>query len=276
MTATFSPAVHVVDRRTGLSWEYDHATGSETARIISEVSSRMDGDVLATRGERLVVFRARFGGRNPALGGTEALFLIEYDEDGQIAFASAREPEDLDGALTELDERFVAQLSVDEQVLYRRGLELVQALGRRDFDAARILTTSDFIDDDRRALMGLPGLPGFEAAIDALLALIEVVPDLKLRLIGVPRIASDRILVQFLITGTSRDGEPTQLSTLYLGAADADRRITNAERYDVEDLDGAIERFDDARHRASGHSSRCRCDARSRQTHSGTGERRSR
>ena len=245
MTASFSPVVQVIDRRTGLSWEYDKASSTETARIIAEFSRRTDANVLATRGEHLFALRMLLSGRNPALGGTEILVVIEFDRDGQITFCSVREPEDLDGALGELDERFLAHLAVDEQLLYRCGLELVQALDRRDFDAARALTTSDMIHDDRSAMMGLPALPKFDAAIDALLALIEVVPDLTLRLIGVPRIAPDRLLVQFLITGTSRDGDPTQLSTLYLGAADADRRITYAERYDVEDLDRAIARFDE-------------------------------
>ncbi len=70
----------------------------------------MTSDVLAIRGERLVLARIAFSGRDqrPEAFHTEILRIAEIDADERIAAYVAFDLEDFDAAIAELDARYLA------------------------------------------------------------------------------------------------------------------------------------------------------------------------
>ena len=66
--------------------------------------------VIATRGERLALSRARFSGRDqrPEAFQTEVLGIVEINADDRIAARVVFDPDDIDAAFAELDARYLA------------------------------------------------------------------------------------------------------------------------------------------------------------------------
>ena len=66
-------------------------------------------DGIATRGERLVLSRARYSGHDQAEAfQTEVLHVVEIDADERIAAAVIFDPDDIDAAFEELEARYLA------------------------------------------------------------------------------------------------------------------------------------------------------------------------
>ena len=70
----------------------------------------MTSTVIATRGERLVLSRIRFSGRDqrPEAFHTEVLGIVEIDADDRIAARVVFDLDDIDAAFAELDARYLA------------------------------------------------------------------------------------------------------------------------------------------------------------------------
>ena len=104
--------VRVDDRRRGLRREGDdHAAEVANARVIADIGVKtMTSQVLAIRGERLVLTRTVFSGRDqrPEAFHTELLRIAEIDVHERIVAYLAFDIDDFDAAMAELDTRFLA------------------------------------------------------------------------------------------------------------------------------------------------------------------------
>ena len=80
-------------------------------RAVADVGVKtMTSPVIATRGERLVLSRYRFSGRDqrPEAFRTEVLAIIEIDADNRFAACVTFDLDDIDAAFEELDARYLA------------------------------------------------------------------------------------------------------------------------------------------------------------------------
>jgi hypothetical protein len=108
----FSHDFHYSDRRRAIQLELDREKGIEFLRSLGEQAARraIESDVLATRGDRLVLRSNLIVITDDDVGPSELvhLNLFETDEHGAVKTLIRWDEEDLDAAMAELDGRFAA------------------------------------------------------------------------------------------------------------------------------------------------------------------------
>ncbi|MGZ6907450.1 MAG: nuclear transport factor 2 family protein [Acidimicrobiia bacterium] len=112
-----------------------------------DVFDTVDPEVVAVRGERLALVRLHFG-RAPDFV-LRLLCLYEFDSDGRIAWEADYDDEDLQVALRELDDRYVAGEGAAHERILRIGRAFADVNNERDFDATLAMLAPDFAMVDR-------------------------------------------------------------------------------------------------------------------------------
>jgi hypothetical protein len=109
---TLAPGFHNIDRRRMLQTDRDREQFIESFRWVFQKVSRFDPAtrLLATRGDRLALFHARWVFTEPGGGPSEIEFLQiwETDASGRIAGGVGFDPDDIDAAYAELEARYTA------------------------------------------------------------------------------------------------------------------------------------------------------------------------
>ena len=131
----------------------DSASFGANAVGIYEVFGTVRPETIAVRGERLALIRLHCG-EAPAFT-MEMLVVYELDDDGRIVREADFDDDDLDAALAELDERYIAGEGCDHEYLIRRSGDFRTAQRAGDLDALEDLVAADFRFLDHRP-MGLP------------------------------------------------------------------------------------------------------------------------
>jgi hypothetical protein len=126
IAAMYAPSFRMVDRRSYAHLDLDRDQLLASLRFRFEMrSSRATSEVLATRGDRLALWRRRFELADGDVGPseTESLQVVECDERGDYCVALvAFDPDALDAACAELDARYAA----GEAAAHARAPESVQ------------------------------------------------------------------------------------------------------------------------------------------------------
>jgi len=170
--------VTLVDLRTGptLGELQGHDAFVDNLRRIYELFGRIDVDVIAVRGERLAVTRTRF----VSADGFETVEydVIESNERGLIETVTAYGEGDLDAALDELDERYIAGEGAEYEYVIRRNRDFRAASAARDWTALAALLSDDFVFTDHRSI----GLPSNDRAgyIAVAAASVDQTPDMRM------------------------------------------------------------------------------------------------
>ena len=114
---TLAPGAVVDDRRSGVAV---FAQGDEAIASFHQIGftldrARIDRELIATRGDRLALFRTKVAFQDGVAGPAEVecFNTFETDEHGRMTMLIAYNLDDLDTALAELDVRATA-LAVDE------------------------------------------------------------------------------------------------------------------------------------------------------------------
>jgi DNA-binding SARP family transcriptional activator len=205
-----------------------------TAEVVSDWTS----EVIATRGERLALNRATVSGSD---GGPEAfradvLDVIEIDDDGLVVSRVVFDPEDFEGAVAELDARYLA----GEAAAHASTWSLVTqrhaaALRRHEIHP----TPPDFVNIDHRR--GIAFAPGELVAY--VHATWDQIPDLGFFIEAVHRLSDLAIVYTLVLSGTSREGLYAEWRIVEMVTVQGDL-INRTEIFDETDLDVALERFD--------------------------------
>ena len=112
--------------------------------------------VIATRGERLVLSRVRFSGREhgPDAVVTDVLGIVETNADNRIAATVVFDPDDIDAAFEELDARYLAGEAAAHSHTWSVIARAYAAFNRHELPA----TTPDWVNiDHRRGIAFAPG-----------------------------------------------------------------------------------------------------------------------
>ena len=113
MAETLAEDISTEDRRRLVGAGVLHGRDAEIddMRASADVGvTNIAPTVIATRGERLALSRARSSGRDqrPEAFHTDALGIVEINADNQIVARVMFDPDDIDAAFAELDARYVA------------------------------------------------------------------------------------------------------------------------------------------------------------------------
>ncbi len=98
------------DRRrvTGAGTRRGRDAEIENMRVVADLGAKFTVDVIATRGDRLILTRTRISFDQQQGFLADVLGLVETDLDGHLAAVTLLDLEDIDTAIAELDARYVA------------------------------------------------------------------------------------------------------------------------------------------------------------------------
>ncbi|MEB3981583.1 nuclear transport factor 2 family protein [Mycobacterium sp. 663a-19] len=214
----------------------------EDLRLAADVgfSTNVTLRVIATRGDHLVLTRSSTSGRETEAIQVEALQVIEH-ADGRVTSAIWFDPEDLDAAFAELDARYLAGEAAAHSHSWTMVTNGIAAINRHEVPPI----TPDCLNvDHRRGRSMAPGdlVPYARAAWD-------LTPDLSVYVEAVHRLKNFGAVVTVAVHGTSQEGFDAEWREIHLLMFDGDM-ASRGEFFDEEDLDAAIERFEQLRLRA--------------------------
>jgi hypothetical protein len=162
----------------------------------------------------------------------EVLRIVEIDADERIVARVAFDLEDIDAAYEELDSRYLA----GEAAAHAHTWSVISALHRHELPEL----TPDCVNiDHRRGIAFASGdmTPYIGATLDD-------VPDFSIHLETVHRLNSFGAVVTFTSSGTSRGGFDAEWRMIQVLAVRGDM-ISHCELFDEEDLDTALEKFEE-------------------------------
>ena len=208
-------------------------------RVTAELGIKnVSSAIVATRGDRLVLVRARYSRSDQEPGAflTEVLNLFETNADGQVAGAVVFAYDELDAALDELDAWYLA----GEAAAHARTWSVITgsfaAVNRHELPEL----TQDWVNiDHRRAVAFAPG--DMTAYIRATL---DDTPDFRVYLEAVHRLSDLGAVVTWVSSGTSQAGFQAEWREINIATVDGDL-INRSEMFGETDLDAALAKFDE-------------------------------
>jgi class 3 adenylate cyclase len=231
------------DRRAGIRTTVRGEAFIAHFRLRFSAGSTRHGNLLATRGDRLALFRSvyaatdRYGGESEFL----TLDLREVDAVGRMAAIVTFDVDDLDAAHDELDDRFAAGEGAPYAELFSHWKALRNA--RSDVEVLRRLLPDDFSHVTHR----LVGGTGERISKEAFIAMVG--DDLEagvregLHIDHYLRL-SPRALVAAVTWFGTVDGGRFETPMLQVTAHDG-HRFHSWETYDLDQLDEALARYDE-------------------------------
>ena len=230
-----------IDRRPLVQLDLDRDEWVASYRQIVEMTSaQLTKQVFATRGDRLALVRVDWRGLEQAIGPSEIswLLVIEVDERGYHRLAVTFNPDDLDAAYAELDARYAAAAADSRRAGLTRAFTC--AFAARDWDALAVLLAPDLVVNDHR-LLGWETLHGPAAYIQALKQLVDLAPDVRLRIDHLT-MSDPRFLYGTTWVGT-REGGAFETPSIIVCELDAMGRICRFDQYDPDQLNEASALF---------------------------------
>ncbi len=204
MAATLADDFLLDDRRQALNAGNRRGRDTEIAnlKVMADLvgQGNVTSNVIATRGERLALRRLRFSeqDRNPEAFYTEMIGIVEINADNRLAVHIAFDPDDITGAIAELDARYLAGEAAPYARTWSTIAGALVAHNRREVAAA----TPDAITlDHRRAVAFGPG-----EGSDFLRAGWELDQHLDLYVETVHRVTEVGAVFTWAGYGTSHDG----------------------------------------------------------------------
>jgi hypothetical protein len=155
LVAHFAPGYVVDDRRALLRTKVEGDGAFANLRIMFRRTIGVSRQLLATRGDRLTLERCTFtsSARDGGPAEFEMLNVSEVDADGRRVATVSFDPEDLDAAYAELDDRYVAGEAAAFAASVRWVSAFRRVLASRDVEVeGAALLTADFVVHDHSPL----------------------------------------------------------------------------------------------------------------------------
>ena len=215
-----------------------HQGRDEALRVLKSMTdvgvTEHNASVLATRGEHLYIAKVLFSGSHAE---SEVLALPEY-RTGQWRGVILFDPDQLDMAYRELDARY----SEEAPVSWWIGSRFIDALNRRDWPALSSLVTAEYTYVDRREI-GF-GQLDLEGHVEWAQSLVDIAPDTRWRVVGVPRVTGQGSVTAITVIGTTSDGGDFEIPVLSVNV-NRESRIRRLEIWPADNLARALERFEE-------------------------------
>ncbi|MEO6028156.1 MAG: nuclear transport factor 2 family protein [Candidatus Binatia bacterium] len=239
--ATYHPAHRMDDRRRLIRLEVAGETFFANERMLfDDTASEWHGALLATRGERLALFRVHFTATVGASGPMEVemLDLLEVDAAGRRTALVVFDPEDEDGAYAELEARYEA----GEGAMVLFGVSgFARGIATRDWDALIAACAPTFVEQDHRSLAVLGTTRDAAAWAENFRVLVELAPDTVARFAHVRPCPRGNLWT--LTWQGSRAGGAYEIPLVGITQMDEQGKVERIDFYDPEQLDQAWARF---------------------------------
>jgi class 3 adenylate cyclase len=207
--------------------------------------------VVAVRGDRLTLIRLEIGNEDETPGAPqdEVLQLYGLDEEGRIALEVFFDIEDLDAAVSELDDAYARFEEAHPRAprLENPASQLIERFWTsflaRDWDAMAAMLADDFLGDDRRSVVNYELLQGPDSVIEAL----RVAPEMGVAHITLTTIATRGEHLALVHTRFSSRDEPSEAVTselLDVVEVNSDNQIEAIVVFDPDDFEAAIAELD--------------------------------
>jgi len=242
MASLLAPEFHQDDRRSTVRGDFDREQTLEWMRLMSQMSSAgFTREVLATRGEGLALSRGRFEGNDHGIGASviEWLMVTEVNRGGVLTGQVVFDTGDIDAAYGELEQRYAAEAADSRRAALTR--KFTQAFAARDWNALATLLTPNLIVNDHR-LLGWETLHGPAAYIEALKSLVDLAPDVRLRVDHLTM--SDPCFLYVTTWVGTREGGAFETPSVIVCELDAMSRICRFDQYDVDQIEEARARLE--------------------------------
>jgi class 3 adenylate cyclase len=237
LAALLADDIRVDERRRAFSRR--ESTGR--AQLMAEVAvvaelgvKTITSDPVAIRGQRLVLSRVRFSGRDvrPDAYRTDIFRLAEIDNDGRVVSFMTFEIDDIDAAVADLDARYLAGEAVPYAHRWRTCMDVLDELNRHE--RGPMLDGLTYVDHRR-----IPFAPGdYGHAIEDLWTLV---PDARYWIPAVYELDAQHAVLSIGIEGTDANGTALQWVRIISWAFEQAR----VDVYEEDDLDAALARFDE-------------------------------
>jgi hypothetical protein len=179
----FAPGFRGIDRRRMLRTELDRDEWLVSYRAIVEMTSpQSTREVLATRGDRLMLGRYRWQGTDGIVGPSEIeyLMIIEVDGRGDHVAVVMFDPDAVDAAYTELDERYATGEAAPHARTWEAWLDIVRAIAARNWTRLAAVFAPGFVLEDHRPV-ALFGSWSRDEYVASARALADLRPDVRFR-----------------------------------------------------------------------------------------------
>ncbi|WP_240562975.1 nuclear transport factor 2 family protein [Mycobacterium sp. IS-1264] len=240
ITQILAEDVSTEDRRRVVNAGLRHGQDAVVAEIaaIAEVGTvHLASEILATRGERLVLTRGRAsaGSRGPDAFRSDLLDVVEIDSDERVVGRVIFDPDDFDAAIAELDARYIAGEAAPHAQTWSVIASSYAAINRHEQPP----TTPDWVNVDHRReiAMGPDGLVAYiKAGLDS-------DQDITCYVETVHRLNGDGAVVSYAAHETSREGFNAEWRGVVVLLVDGEM-VSRSELFDEMDLDAAVSRFE--------------------------------
>jgi tetratricopeptide (TPR) repeat protein len=241
--------VPLSDRRRIVGVELDGDQHLETLRSHFETYAvRFTCEPLATRGERLALCRVRIEMAGGDVGPSEIephLSIFEVDALGNGVAVVTFDLDDVAAAHEELDRRYDAgEGATRRHTTVTRAF--LRAFAARDWDTLAGTLAPDLVVHDHR-LLGWETLHGPGRYIEALRSLVDLAPDVRLRLDHIETSARGALYVP--VWEGTHEGGAFESPSVFVAELDEHDRIRRFDQYDFAQLEEARSRFDAVRAR---------------------------
>jgi hypothetical protein len=239
MAQDFAEEYYCDDRRrvvnAGLRQGRDAAI--EDLRTANDVGAltNITLDIIATRGERLILTRWQASGPDREAVQADALQVLEHDADDRFAACVVFDLDDIDAAFAELDSRYVAGEAAAHAHTWSVIAKAYDGFNRRDL----IATTPDWVNIDHRR--GAAFAPG--DIIAYLQAAWNDSPDTKIYIEAVHRLDNLGAVVTHVAHGISHEGFDAEWRDVFLITVEGNL-VSRCELFDESDLDTALMKFE--------------------------------
>lgn len=205
-------------------------------RALSQAGLDVSLVVVATRGERLALYRESTRDVGKEEFGVALLTIVEINADHQITAHIAFDVEDADAAFAELENRYLA----GEAAAYAQTWSAVTRsyAGVNRHEILGITTNSVFIDHRAALTSEQEDLGAYVPAV------WDLMPDIGVYIEAVHRLSDTGAVITHVARGASQDGFEAEWRTINVGTVEGDL-VNRIEVFDETDLDAALVRFDE-------------------------------
>jgi hypothetical protein len=186
---------------------------------------------VATRGSNLELWRFGDGLVLRETGGADAVDEAHFDV------------EDVDCALAELDERYVAEMGATFAPILNAGRAMVNAANHRDWDTFGALHAPDVVSVDHEPVYG-GVLQGSAAIVESNQAMADLTTSVRARIESIERITPSKALINLGTELVTLDGDRYDTAFVCVATFDGER-FSRFEWFPHDQIDQARVRFDE-------------------------------
>jgi hypothetical protein len=241
ITELLAEYVSTEDRRRVVNAGLRHGRDAvirEIAAIAEVAITNLTSDIIATRGDRLLLSRGRASeaDERPDPFRTDLLDIVEIDADERVVARVIFDPDDIEAAFAELDARYLAGEAATCSRTWSLVTSAFAAINRHELPEL----TPDWVNIDYRR--GAAFAPGDMTAF--VHDLFEDTPDINVHIEAVHRLSNLGVVVAHRAHGTSQEGFEAEWREIGIFTFDGDL-LSRCELFDATDLAAALARFEE-------------------------------